>query len=376
MSETRENPVRCAPDEPNASAQGPVAESPRPSPPPEPVYKRPAFIVSVVLLFSIGLGCGLLYWLYSRHYVSTDDAYIDGHITQISPQVPALVLALHIDDNQLVRKGDLLIELDPTDYQVALEQAEAQVAAAQGRLLQTQTQIESAKAAVAEASAQIDASQVAVDNTSRDLQRYTQVDERARSRQQFDNATAAAKNALAQLEQSKARKVSAEASVATAQAAVKAAEGDLRTAEANLRKAEVNLSYCRIYAPSDGRVTQRTVEPGAYLQTGQAMFFLVSPNVWVTANFKETQLKNMRPGQAVTIKVDAYPNRKFRGHVDSIQAGSGSRFSVLPAENATGNFVKVVQRVPVKIIFDYGDNTSDAGILGPGFSVIPTVKVR
>jgi membrane fusion protein (multidrug efflux system) len=340
-----------------------------------PVYKRPAVIISISAFLIIVIIGGIAYWLHARHYVSTDDAYIDGHVTQISPQIPARALKLHITDNQFVHEGDLLIELDPTDYQVALEQANAQALAAQGRLAQAEAQIDAAKAAVSQANAEVEAAQVALHNTTSDLKRFQEVDERARSRQQLDNAVAAQKNAQAQLEQTKARKTSTEVNVTTAQAAVKAAEGELRTAQANVKRAEVNLGYCQIRAPCSGRVTQRTVEAGAYLQTGQAMFALVDPDVWVTANFKETQLKNMKPGQPVTIKVDAFGGTKFEGHVDSIQAGSGSRFSILPPENATGNFVKVVQRVPVKIIFNHGVNTNDEMLLSPGLSVTPKVKV-
>jgi membrane fusion protein (multidrug efflux system) len=340
-----------------------------------PIYKRPRVIIPLsVILLIIVIG-GIAYWLHARHYVSTDDAYIDGHVTRISPQIPALVLKLHITDNQFVQQGDLLIELDPTDYQVALEQAKAQTLAAQGRLAQAQAAIEAAKAAVNQANAEIQSAQATLDNTTADLKRYQEIDERARSRQQLDNATAAQKNAQAQFDEAKARKISADANVTTSEAAVKAAEGEFRTAQANMKRAEVNLSYCQIRAPCAGRVTQRTVEAGAYVQTGQAMFALVDPDVWVTANFKETQLKNMKPGQPVTIKVDAFSGTKFQGRVDSIQAGSGSRFSVLPAENATGNFVKVVQRVPVKILFNHDANTDDASLLSPGLSVIPKVKV-
>lgn len=355
------------------SKNGPDKRDMKPQKP--SAFKRPRAIIigSVLLIFII---LGFLYWLHARHYVSTDDAYIDGHVVQIAPRVPAQVIALHIDDNELVRKGDLLIELDPTDYQVALEQAQAQLAASQGRLAQAQAQEESAGANVNQAAAEVDSAQVILDNANKDLHRYETVDERARSRQQLDDAITAQKNAQAQLDNAKAKKVSADADVSTAVAAIKAAQGDVRTSEANLHRAQVNLGYCRIYAPADGRVTQRTVEMGNYVQTGAAMFDLVSPDVWVTANFKETQLTHMQPGQPVTIEVDAYSRRKLNGHVDSIQAGSGTRFSVLPAENATGNFVKIVQRVPVKIRFDYGGNTNDAGLLSPGLSVIPKVKVR
>jgi membrane fusion protein (multidrug efflux system) len=341
-----------------------------------PVYKRPAFIIIASIVFVVLLVGGIILWLILRQYVSTDDAYIDGHVIQISPQVSAQVLSLHIDDNEFMHKGDLLVELDPTDYQVALDQAKAQVSQAEGRLEQARAQINSAKAAVLQAQAQEHAAEASFYNAATDLERYQRVDERARSRQQLDNAATTQTNAQAQVEQARAQMAQARANVTTDEAAAKAAEGDLQAAEAGQKRAEVNLSYCRIFAPSDGRVTERTVEQGDYVATGQALFLLVDPNVWVTANFKETQLTYMRPGQPVTIKIDAFPKFKFRGHVASIQAGSGARFSILPAENATGNFVKIVQRVPVKILFDHGVNTNDAPMLSPGLSVIPRVKIR
>jgi membrane fusion protein (multidrug efflux system) len=340
-----------------------------------PAYKRPVVILPIAGVLAIGLVAAILYWLHARHFESTDDAYIDGHVTQISAQVPAQVLALHIQDNQFVHKGDLLVELDPTDYQVALDQAKARESSAAGKLEQSRAQVGSANAAVTQATAEVEAAKVTLENATRDLDRYQAVDERARSRQQLDNAIAAQRTAQAQFEQAKARTISAEANVATAAASVKAAEGDLKTAQSEVRRAEVSLSYCRIFSPRDGRVTQRTLEAGNYTETGQAMFMLVSPDVWVTANFKETQLKLMRTNQPVTIRIDAYPGKEFSGHVDSIQAGSGSRFSILPAENATGNFVKVVQRVPVKIVFDHPQEQGAQG-LGVGLSVIPRVRVR
>jgi membrane fusion protein (multidrug efflux system) len=341
-----------------------------------PLYKKRGFIPAVIVIAIVLTVGGLIIWLIARRYVSTDDAYIDGHVTQISARVSAPVVAMHIVDNQLVHTGDLLIELDPTTFQVALNQAQAQVISSEGRLAQAQAQIGTAKAAVIQANAQVGATQVQFDNADKDLKRYQEVDERARSRQQLDNAFSTEKNAEAQLEQAKAQKTSADANVVSAEASVKAAEGELKTCMANETNARVNLSYCKIFAPVEGRVTERTVEVGSYVSPGQTLFMLVDPNVWVTANFKETQLTHMRPGQPVTIQVDAFPGIKWHGHVDSIQAGSGARFSVLPAENATGNFVKVVQRVPVKIIFDHDDNTNDAQLLSPGLSVEPRVKVR
>jgi membrane fusion protein (multidrug efflux system) len=341
-----------------------------------PLYKRRGFIPAVIIIAVVLIAIALVAWLILRQYVYTDDAYIDGHVTQVSARISSQVVALHIVDNQLVHKGDLLIELDPTTFQVSLEQAKAQFVSSQGKLSQARAQIGTAKASVLTAQAQLDAAQVQFDNADRDYNRYQGVDERARSRQQLDNAFTARKNAQARLEQAKAQKTSADANVASAEASVKAAQGELETSAANEKSAEVNLDYCKIYAPMEGRVTERTVEVGNYVSPGQALFMLVDPRVWITANFKETQLTHMLPGQQVTIHVDAFPGRTWHGHVDSIQMGSGARFSVLPAENATGNFVKVVQRVPVKIVFDTGPNTNDAPMLSPGLSVEPWVKVR
>jgi membrane fusion protein, multidrug efflux system len=340
-----------------------------------PLYKKPAFLISAAVVLIILIIGGVIFWLHARQYTSTDDAYIDGHATQVSPRVAALTVALHVDDNQLVHKGDLLVELDPTDYQLALDQATAEAGSSRARAGQAAAQVQTARAQVAQAAAEVDAAQVRLENANRDLKRYEEVDERARSRQQLDAATTAQKNAQAELAQAKARKTSADAGVVSAEAAQKVAAAGVQSSEAAMRRAQVNLSYCRIYAPTDGRVTQRTVEVGNYVAIGQAMLILVDPNVWVTANFKETQLTHMSPGQPVTIKVDAFPGTTWQGHIDSIQAGSGSRFSVLPAENATGNFVKVVQRVPVKIVFDE-PVTRQPKVLSPGMSVIPKVKVR
>lgn len=341
-----------------------------------PIYKRRRFFVGAAIVFVILVIGAIIFWLILRKYVYTDDAYIDGNVVQISPQVAAQVLVLHIDDNVFVRTGDLLIELDPTDYLVALQQAEAQVRQARGQLEQARAQINSSKANVPEAEARERAAEASFANDSINLKRYQLVDERARSRQQLDNSGTTQTNSQAQVDEARAGVVLAKANVVTAEAAEKAAEGALATAEAVEKRAEVNLGYCTIYAPCDGRVTQRTVQAGNYVTAGQALFLLVEPNVWVTANFKETQLTHMKPGQPVTIRVDAFPGKKFQGHVNLIQAGSGSRFAVLPAENATGNYVKIVQRVPVKILFDHGPNTNNAPMLSPGLSVEPWVQIR
>jgi membrane fusion protein (multidrug efflux system) len=351
----------------------PAKESPKE--PVRPFYRRPALMIGVVVLVILGV-VGFFFWLDSRNFQDTDDAYIDGHVVPITPQISAIVAAIHIDDNQLVHKGDLLVELDPTDYQVALQQAQGSQASSSGKLEQAKASVEAAKSAVVEAQAEVDAQQVNFENADRDLKRYLQLDERAKSQQAQDNATAAQKTALAQVEKAKAQLQTAQSQVISAQANVTAADGDLKKAIADTRRAEVNLGYCKIYAPIDGRITSKNVDPGAYVTATNPLFQLVPSDVWVTANFKETQLDDMQPGQPVTISVDAYPDKEFRGKVQSMQMGTGSRFSVIPAENATGNFVKVVQRVPVKIVFESDPNSDPNHLLAPGMSVEPKVRIH
>jgi membrane fusion protein (multidrug efflux system) len=343
--------------------------------PARPFYRQPAFKIAFIALVITGV-IGFFYWLDARHFQDTDDAYIDGHVVPITPQVSALVWAVHIDDNQLVHKGDLLVELDPTDFEVALQQMQGAEASASGKLEQAKASVEEARSAVVEGQAQLDMQQVNFENADRELKRYLALDDRAKSQQAQDNALAAQKTATAQVEQAKAKLQSAQSQVLSAQATVTAADGDLKKAMADTRRAQVNLGYCKIYAPSDGRITSKNVDIGMYVTPASPLFALVPADVWVTANFKETQLDDMRVGQPVSIFVDAYPDTEFHGKVQSIQMGTGARFSVIPAENATGNFVKVVQRVPVKIVFDSDPNGDPNHVLAPGMSVDPKVRVH
>src|ERR1700733_194686 len=340
-----------------------------------PFYRRPAFHIFFIVVCLLAVG-GVIYWLHARHFEDTDDAFIEGHVVPISPQIPALVATVHINDNEFVHKGDLLIELDSTDYRAALAQAQGAEASAKGKLEQARTGVAAAMSSVAQATAQLDAAQVNFDIANRDLQRYQGLDERAKSQQQLDTATAAQKTAAAQVEQAKARLASMQTEVESAKAYVIAAEGDYQKAQADTNRAQINLNYCRIVAPEDGRITNKNVDVGMYVTAASQLFLIIPADVWIIANFKETQLDHMQPGQPVTIKGDAYPDREFRGTVQSIQAGTGSRFSIIPAENATGNFVKVVQRVPVKITFDSDVNSDENHLLSPGMSVEPIVQVR
>jgi membrane fusion protein (multidrug efflux system) len=234
-----------------------------------------------------------------------------------------------------------------------------------------------AQADIGEARAEVDVAQTNADNADRDYNRFMSLEAPARSQQQLDNATAAYKGNHAQVEQAQAKLEAMKAQYADGEVAVATAQANVKQAQDDVKQAKVNLSYCKIYAPKDGLVTKLGIQAGSYATVGEVFFSIVPTDVYVTANYKETQLTYMKPGQPVTIKIDAYPDREWHGHVDSIQNGSGARFSLMPPENATGNYVKVVQRVPVKIDFDNENDIDPSGhLLEPGLSVEPTVEVR
>ena len=341
-----------------------------------PFFKRP-LVVAVLLVLACGAAvAAVVYWLYARQYESTDDAFIEGHVIAVSPKVPAIVQRVHIDDNDRVKKGDLLVELDSRDYAAALAQAQGNETSAQGRLRQAQAQVSISRANVDEAQAELQVAEANAQNAQSDLDRLLSLDAQARSKEQLDNATAAQRSTAAQVQDAKAKIAAAQAQLADAQMAVLTAEGNLHAAQAALQQARNNLGYCKIYAESNGVITRKDVEPGIYVQVGQPMFSIVQYDVWVVANFKETQLARISPGQPVDISVDAYPGRHITGKVQSIQNGTGSRFTLLPPENATGNYVKVIQRVPVKIELDANQNDDSDHLLSPGMSVEPSIKVR
>jgi membrane fusion protein (multidrug efflux system) len=307
-------------------------------------------------------------------YESTDDAFIDGYVTLISPRVPGQVARLAVMDNQEVKAGDVLVEIDPRDYETSLSQAKADLAAASSQANQSRAQVKVSEAKVAQAQAAVTAAEAEAQRANDDLKRYQSVESQAVSKSSIDLAQAQARSANANLLAAYSQTNAAEAEVVLSEAGVETATAAAQQAEAKLQQAELNLSYTKIIAPIDGRVTARTVQMGHYVQPGQALLALVPKDVWVTANFKETQLTYMKPGQPVELRVDAYPNKKFKGKVDSLQAGTGARFSLLPPENAVGNYIKVVQRVPVKIIFDEELPTNLD--IAPGMSVVPIVKVK
>jgi membrane fusion protein (multidrug efflux system) len=317
---------------------------------------------------------GTLWWLHARHYEWTDDAFIDARQFAISSHVAGYVSAVKVTDNQKVAAGDLLVQIDDRDYLASLNQSEArlaqaratvanenaQVAAEEAQVTAAEEQQTEAEAALAFAKQENDRAQKLVQTAVGTVQRAEQ------TKSQLQQAGATASRARATVEATKKQVGALQAQKLSAIASVKAAEADRALAA-------LNLSYTRVTAAQSGRVVQLTAAKGEYAQPGETLMMFVPSHIWITANFKETQITDMRPGQPVSIEIDAYPNREFKGHVASLQSGSGTAFSLLPAENATGNFVKVVQRIPVKIEID--DAPPDL-TLGPGMSVIPEVKVR
>jgi membrane fusion protein (multidrug efflux system) len=334
----------------------------------------------VVVLIGLIAG-GIFYYLSTKDLVSTDDAYTDGRAIVIAPHVAGYVTSLDVNDNQFVHKGDPLIHIDTRDYQAALDSANAQMASAQGQLAAAEQGYAIAKVAfparLAQAEAQVKDAEAAVFKAQTDYTRQHDVARAATTGQSVDYSTAALRSAQAQLASAQAQLLVAtpvKPNIEESGAQVRQLNGTLLSAKAAIETAELNLSFTVVRAPQDGWITKRNVEMGNYVQQGQQIFSIVSPDDWITANFKENQLDRMRPGQHVDIAVDAYPSLKLTGHVDSVQLGSGSKFTAFPPENATGNYVKIVQRVPVKIVIDSG---LDPNLPLPlGISVEPTVSVK
>ncbi len=383
--------------------------------------RKKRIILAALIIVAMG---AFLVWRYYAQFVSTDDAQIEGYLHPISARVPGYVTRVTVDDTQFVNKGTVLVQLDPTDYQVQVELAKAQLANAQAEAaaamggvpitsVNTLSQVHSAEADVEAAQAgilaaekqfqeaearlaQVEANNIKVQD---DLRRYGQlIGKREISQQQYDQAVAAAKASAAAVTEAQAGVAAAEQRVTQERSRLQQAQAELRSAhtrpeqlqvtrakaqaataaveeaEAKLHQAELNLEYTTIVAPADGIVGKRTAVVGQNVSPGQTLLVIVpTRDIWVTANFKETQLKNMRVGQPVTIHVDAY-DRDYRGKVEGIAGATGVQFSLLPPENATGNYVKVVQRVPVRITIDPGQDPDH--LLQVGLSVEPTVRVH
>ena len=332
--------------------QSPAAKQPAPQPQAVATERRLGFLyrrpvvsaVGAVLLASVMAG-GYLYLDYARHFVSTDDAFIAARQSTLAPKVAGYITAVPVTDNEHIVAGQVVARLDDRDYRVALAQAKAQVAAAQASIENVDAQLDVQQAQIAANQAQVDQAQAALVF--------------AQQQAALLSAQATLNLAQRQVEALKAQRKSAAASLAQAQA--------------QRDQAELNLSYTIVTAAQPGRVVNLSAAVGQFAQPGTNLTMFVPDETWVTANYKEIQLNQMRPKQAVTLKIDAYPGRIIRGHVESVQPGSGTAFSLLPAQNATGNYVKIVQRVPVKIVMD---NPPTDVALGPGMSVVPTVRIN
>ncbi|MBV9275925.1 MAG: HlyD family secretion protein [Verrucomicrobia bacterium] len=337
--------------------------------------RPPKRAIALSTIGLIGLAAASYWFVVSSGYETTDDATIEAHVVQVSPKVSAHVKSVHFDDNYQVKRGDLLIELDPRDFEVSLASAKAALASAGSKLTQAEAQRNVAQAGLGQVKADLISARATADDAEADFHRNEQLFQtRVIDRREYDASVAQAKSSAANVESVSKRISSQEAQVRLAEAQYVTAAAEQSQAEAQLQQAKLALSYTEIFAPFDGRITKKSVEPGNYVQPGQTLFSLVPPDVWVIANFKETQLKKMRAGQPVSVRVDAVPGQSFRAHVDSFQVGTGGRFTLLPPENATGNFVKVVQRVPVKIVFDEPAYRLER--LWAGESVEPNVDVR
>ncbi len=352
--------------------------------------KTIVILVAAATVLLVGI---ILYWRHARQFVSTDDAYTAAHVHQVSSRVAGTVSEVLVDDNQTIRAGDVIVRLDPRDYQASLLQAQASVVQARATLAQqgatvgeSSAQVDAAKAQEGQARAQITQADAQLTKAQLDYDRgegLFERDRRAIARADVDAASAALKSAQGAADQARAGLSSALAQTKAAQAAEKSSQAQVDVAEANLtaalarqRAAELQLSYCQIAAPVDGKISRKTVEAGQRLTPGQALLSVVSPEVWVIANLKETQLGRVEVGQRVNVEIDALSGRTFYATVHSIQEGSGATFALLPPDNATGNFTKIVQRVPVKIVFDRESIRDFKDKIVPGLSVVPTIDLE
>jgi membrane fusion protein (multidrug efflux system) len=342
-----------------------------------PLFKRPMFWIVGGGVAAVVLIGGFLWWLDARQYEDTDDAFVDAHIVRLAAQTTGRLTAVYAADNRHVRKGDLLATIEPETPAATFQEAKSNVSQADAAIAQAQAKVLSAIAAQKQARADALGPAANAAKAQADYRRYLDLQTRDRmavAPTQVDAARAQAEASAAQALAARRQIESAAANVLAARKEVQSAQANRQAAVARQQQANVTVSYTTIRAPIDGQVVNRSVNVGSYVAPGQQMLAIVPDDLWVTANFKETQLDHMRPGQPVRIRIDAYPGVDFPGHIDSIQRGAGQAFAVLPPQNATGNYVKVVQRVPVRILFNNRPNP--AYVIGPGMSVVPRVTVR
>ena len=343
------------------------------------LFKKPLFwIILVIVVAAIVIG-GTLYYLHARQYESTDDAFVDAHIVRLAPQVAGTLVQVADVDNRHVEPGRLLAVIEPSGRDAQLSEAQANVAQAQAQYAQALSQISAARADKQQVAAQAREPEANAAKAAQDLARYealVRLDPNAVAAQQLDQARANARSTAANAAAARRQIDAADAQVGVARRQAGAAQAVIASRRAQVSQARTTIGNLQITAPIAGQVVNRSVNLGSYVSAGTQLMAIVPDRMWVTANFKETQLALMRVGQPVEISVDAYPGVAFHGHIDSVQRGAGQAFALLPPQNATGNYVKVVQRVPVRIVFDANGPDPRQFPIGPGMSVVPTVKVR
>ena len=380
-----------------AVADAPPVPSPNkpaaPIPPPAKKRRGPVFWLVVLIL-----GAGAALWTaqfiwHSFHYEETDDAYVNGHVHQIAPRVAGAVTEVLVDENRTVKAGQTLVRIDPLEYEIALHRAQANLAQSRAEESRARAAVDQAQAGIAQAQAQVGQTQAQLSRAAAQLEtantdftrnsRLYNNDQHAIAKSEvdttkggFDAAQAAVDAARANVTGAQSNVVAAQAQLESNKAMQEAAQATAAANEAAVRDAERELSYATVAAPVDGRVGNKNVEVGNRVQVGQALYALVQPDLWVSANFKETQLTRMQAGQRVEFTIDAVGGKTFTGRVDSISPATGAEFALLPPDNATGNFTKVVQRVPVKIVFDADSVKGYESRIRPGLSAVINVRVR
>lgn len=338
--------------------------------------KNKAFIFATMTIIGIVLLCSGYWFGYARYFESTDNAYLQGDITTIRPKVSGYIIQSYVNDNQKVKKGDLLVELDARDYVTALEQAKAHLAVSKSSIDNLSAQRILQQSQILQAESGVDSARAEYQRSSQQVERSQSLLKKGyASKDEVDDMVAQQKVALAELEEAKANLVAAHDQLSVIDSNIHQARASITESKVDVDQAELNLSYTKIYAPVDGIIGKRSVRQGLLVQSGTPLLSLVpTNNIWVEANFKETQLGDIHKGQKVTIEFDAFPDQPLTGVVDSFSPATGAKFALLPPENATGNFTKIVQRVPVKI--SILDPQKLKGRLLPGLSVVTTIDTR
>lgn len=360
-------------EQPQLAAVSAAATEPARTPP----NWRARGILALIALLGLGLGGKM--WYHSTHFVETENAYVSGHVTPVSARIAGVVTKVLVEDNQVVKAGDVIAELDPADQHVKVEQIQAQIASAQQQVLQADAQVAQVRAQALAATAQVAQSQAQLVRANQDAERFSQLYSstmKAVSKAEVDAANANRAGASADLSARRGNVEAAQAQIVASGAARDVVKAQIKVLQAQLKDASQQLGYNKIVAPVAGRLGRRSVEVGARVQPGQQLAAIVQDQMWVTANFKETQLAGLQPGQSVKVVIDALPKQPLTGRIDSFSPASGNQFALLPADNATGNFTKIVQRVPVKIALRDEDVAKLRGRLVPGMSAMAEIELN